>query len=80
MEGSTLVGAKLGDEGRRAGGEGVLVVDKLANHHYGGRWRAVERPDHDERCQRRVPDLRTYTPQKTGGDGKVEQRESPIGA
>jgi hypothetical protein len=60
MEGSTLVGAKLGDEGRRAGGEGVHVVEKLANHHYGGRWRVVERPDHDERCRRRVPYLHTY--------------------
>jgi hypothetical protein len=28
--------AGLGDEGRRADGEGVLVVEELANHHHGG--------------------------------------------
>jgi hypothetical protein len=42
----------------------------------------VERPDHDERRRRWVPDLRTHTTGggETGGDGKVEQRGPQIGA
>jgi hypothetical protein len=44
VEGSTLTDTELGDEGRRSGGEGVLVVEELANHHHGvggGWWSAL---------------------------------------
>jgi hypothetical protein len=85
---SALAGAELGDGGertrlrrvrgrrRRAGGV------ELANHHHGARGRAGERPDHDERRRRRVPDLNAQTTGggETGGNGKVEHQGSQIRA